>query len=293
MSELLDFMVPAGIALIMFGIGINIKASNFTRVFRHPKAIITGLSLQMVLLPIMAFAIVWFWPMEPIYKAGFILIAACPGGTASNLLTFLLRGRIALSVSLTAFNSFLILFTIPFIVSIATDIFLGSHQGISLSFWEIFSNMLITVIAPVLLGVLVNEKGPEKWVEPVKGPLRYILLGIMLAIFILVSLSEEGGRDFNLSTDYILVFPGLLLNISTMITGYLISRRAGITHRGSYTIAIEMGLQNVALAIFIATSILEQPKMALVGVLYSATSFITSYLVGFLLRKRGEYLQED
>ena len=153
--------------------------------------------------------------------------------------------------------------------------------------------MLITVIAPVLLGVLVNEKGPEKWVEPVKGPLRYILLGIMLAIFILVSLSEEGGRDFNLSTDYILVFPGLLLNISTMITGYLISRRAGITHRGSYTIAIEMGLQNVALAIFIATSILEQPKMALVGVLYSATSFITSYLVGFLLRKRGEYLQED
>ncbi len=293
MSELIDFIVPAGIALIMFGIGVNIKVSDFTRVFRKPKAIITGLILQMILLPVIAFALVWFWPIDNVYKTGFILIAACPGGTASNLVTFLLRGRIALSVSLTAFNSLLILFTIPFIVNLATDVFTGSQQGINLSFGEIFLNMVGTVVLPVLAGMFLNEKGPQKWVKAMKGPLRYVLMGILVLIFILVSLSEDGGRSFNLKEDYMLLFPGILLNFITMMVGYFVAAYMGISHRGRYTIAIEMGLQNSALAIFIASSLLENDKMALVAVLYSSTSFITTWLLAYVLKQRHPEPDED
>ncbi len=293
MSELIDYIVPIGIALIMFGIGLNLKVSNFTRVFRKPKAIVTGLVLQMLVLPLTAFVIVWFWPMENVYKAGFILIAACPGGTASNLVTYLLRGRIALSVSLTAFNSFLIVLTIPVIVNLATHLFLGSTHGIDLSFGKILVNMLWTVILPVMAGMTLNEKGPKKFIEAVKGPMRYILMTLLLLIFILISLSEEGGGNFDFERDYHLIFPGIILNVGTMLIGYFSTQPLGITHRGRYTIAIEMGLQNSALAIFIANNLLENDQMSLVAVLYSGTSFVTTWLIAFLLKKTAPDEEEN
>ncbi|MGB0177476.1 MAG: bile acid:sodium symporter family protein, partial [Owenweeksia sp.] len=227
------------------------------------------------------------------YKTGFILIAACPGGTVSNLITYFLKGRIALSVSLTAFNSLLVVFTVPVILNIAMDTFSGSPTGIEISFSEIFINMLGTVIAPVLAGMILNEKGPEKIINAIKKPLRYILMAILLLIFILVSLSKEGGQSFDFNQDYILIFPGVILNITTMMAGFFISGYAGVTHRGRYTIAIEMGLQNVALAIFIATTLLENDQMALVAVLYSSTSFATTWLVAWLLKRREPEEEED
>ena len=107
------YLMPVAISFIMFGIGVNLRFVDFKKTFKRPKAVITGLVAQMILLPAIAFGINMFFDIDPIYKVGFVLIAACPGGTTSNLVTLFLKGRLALSVSLTAFNSFLILFINP------------------------------------------------------------------------------------------------------------------------------------------------------------------------------------
>ena len=101
MPELSDLLMPSAIALIMLGIGINLTFRDFLRVFVKPRAIITGLICQLILLPLIAFLLVWWWPIEPIFKVGIIIIASALGGTTSNLVTHLLNGRFALSVSLT------------------------------------------------------------------------------------------------------------------------------------------------------------------------------------------------
>ena len=108
-QSFVDFIMPFAIAFIMFGIGLELKFKDFYRVFLQPKAVITGVFSQMVLMPLIAIALIYFWPIDPIYKVGLMLLAACPGGTASNLVTKLLGGRVALSISMTAFNSFIIL----------------------------------------------------------------------------------------------------------------------------------------------------------------------------------------
>src|SRR6056297_280686 len=101
-------LLPIALSIIMFGIGLNLRFSNFKSVFVAPKAVLFGLFGQMVLLPAVGLAIAWIYPMAAAYKLGLVLIAACPGGTASNLVSFMLKGRVELSVALTAFNSLLI-----------------------------------------------------------------------------------------------------------------------------------------------------------------------------------------
>ena len=124
------YLVPAAIAYIMFGVGLNIDFSEFKKTFKKPKALIIGLIAQMVILPSLAFLLNVFLPINPIYKVGLVLIAACPGGTTSNIVTLFLKGRLALSVTLTAFNSFLILFTIPSVIHLALQTRLSGQSKI-------------------------------------------------------------------------------------------------------------------------------------------------------------------
>lgn len=282
-------LMPIAIALIMFGIGLNLHFRDFKRVFLHPRAILLGLASQMLLLPALAFLLVWLWPMDPIYQVGLILIAAAPGGTASNLVTTMLKGRIALSVSLTSFNSFLILFSIPGLVSLALELFLGRHTTIELGFRDTFLQILLTVVLPVMAGVLVNEYGPQRLISRSRQPMRYILPGILLGVFGLAFFSGEGHMGGELLSQWSLLIPLLIFNLATMTAGYIVARWSRIRHDGAYTIAVEMGLQNSALAIFIATQVLESQEMALVSILYSSFSFFSTFIVAWLLKHYAPY----
>ncbi|MBK6265616.1 bile acid:sodium symporter family protein [Marivirga sp. S37H4] len=285
MYNFADLLMPIAIAIIMFGIGLTLKFKDFSRVFTHPKAILTGLCCQLILLPILAFIIVYFWPIDPAYKVGIVLIASVPGGTASNLVTHMLKGRVALSVSLTSFNSFAIIFTIPMFVSLALLVFLGKDTEISLSFSDTFNDILFTVVLPVIAGILVNEYTPDKFTDKLRQPSRIILPLLLIAIVAYAMFSGNGGNAKTILADYHLVFPLLLLNILGMLGGFYISRMLGIKHSGNFTIAIEMGLQNSALAIFVASQILENDEMEMIAVLYGTFSFFTTFLFAWMLKK--------
>lgn len=278
--------LPVALGLVMFGIGLNLHFSNFKSVFVAPKAVIFGAFGQMVMLPVIAFAIAVFWPMDNIHKLGLILIAACPGGTASNLVTFLLRGRVELSVAMTTINSFLILLTIPFYIRLASRMFMVDTGQVEVGFWYVFSEIFFTVLIPVIAGMMVNSWMPDL-TQRLRKPLRYILPAVLLCVFAVVLFGGNGSGAKDVMTNWVLFFPAFILNIASMLFGHFSSKFIGINHRGSYTIAIEVGLQNSVLAIYLASSIIGQEDVALMAVIYGSFSFFTTLGLGYLLEQSG------
>ncbi|MDX1544536.1 MAG: bile acid:sodium symporter [Christiangramia sp.] len=285
MQQLANIIMPLSLAIIMFGIGLELKFRDFKRVFYYPKPIFTGLSSQMILLPLIAFALVYFWPMKPVYKIGIMLLAACPGGTASNLVTKILNGRVALSVSLTAFNSFFILFTIPLIIELSYGIFGTESRSVDLSFWHTMKEVLLSVVLPVLGGIIIGNFLSEKQRYFIHKPLKYVLPSLLLVAVITVIFIDESGRDIQY-LDYIPLFiPLILLNILTMLAGFLTSKKLKLKHDSCFTIAIEMGLQNSVLALYIANQLLEDKDLSLIAILYGSFSLISTFGIAYLLKR--------
>lgn len=277
------YLMPIAIAFIMFGIGINLRFIDFKKTFNRPKAVIIGLIAQMVLLPIIAFVINFFIDIDPIYKVGFVLIAACPGGTTSNLVTLFLRGRLALCVALTAFNSFLILFTIPLIVHFALYLYEGLDASIEMPVLETTGNMLLTVLLPTFVGMLYRHYLPvaaQRSERPINISMTVFLLFVFIGIF---AFESAGSAKFS---DYAyLLFPAFLLNVFSMFAGYGFARILGIRNRGRFTIAIQVGLQNSALAIYVASKLLDQPEIAVVAIIYSSFTLFTTAGWAYLMKR--------
>lgn len=283
---LLDNLLPFAIAIIMLGIGLNLKFSDFTRVFIAPKAILTGLFGQMILLPAMGFLVAYIMPIDPIYKIGLVLIASCPGGTSSNIVTFMLRGRVALSVAITAFNSFLIVLTIPTVLSLAFLAFENEDISVELSFLQTLKEISFTVLLPVLLGMFLNERLRQD-LKKLKRMLRYLLPAILFVVFAFVLFKEGAGEGSLDIQEYgFLLLPLIVLNVGVMFIGYYLSKMIGINHKGMFTIAIEMGLQNSALAIFVANNILKIEGLAVMAVIYGGFSFFSTLGIAYFMKKK-------
>ncbi len=286
MDQASQVIMPIAIALIMFGIGVNLKFKDFSRVFRYPKAILIGLGAQFLLLPLIAFIMAWLLPLEPLYKVGLILIASVPGGTASNLVTHMLKGRVALSVSLTSFNSFGILISIPLYLSLAIQFFLHEETKVSIGILETLREIMYSVVLPVIAGVLLNEFGPSRKLDKLKEPLRWILPAILLLVFSYALFFGSSGTKVNLLEHLNLYLPLLFFNVFTMLVGFYLARYSGIRHDGAFTIAIEMGLQNSALAILIATNILHSAEMSLMAAIYSSFTFFSTWFIAWFMKHR-------
>jgi len=279
-----NWLMPLAIAVIMYGIGLTLRFKNFERVFIYPKSMLLGLGSQVILLPIIAFLLAWVLPIDPLYKVGIVLIASAPGGTASNLVTAMLKGRVALSVSMTSFNSFIILVSIPFYVSTALYFFMGETSEITLSVDQTLVEILETVVIPVVLGVLTNEYAPKSVTDPMKKPLRWVLPGLLLGVFAYALFFDEVEQSAEFLGNIELLIPLVFFNLLTMFVGYKVAQAAKLKVRDRFTIAVEMGLQNAALAIFIATQVLESSEVALVAILYSSFTFFSTWGVGWLMK---------
>ncbi len=278
-----QYLVPAGLAVIMFGIGINLHFRDFAHVFRRPKAFVVGIATQLLLLPVLAFLIATPWHLPPAVKAGLVLLAACPGGSSSNLITHLLRGRVALSVAMTALNSLVILVTIPLLTNLALQFYMGAETELRLPFWPTIREIALTILLPTVLGLAFNARFPRTAAR-LEKPLRYLLPLVLLLIFSGVIFFEEGSQQ-RLGAARHIILPAFLLNLGGAFAGGLIARVAGLSIRGQFTIAIEVGLQNSALAIFVATKLLQQPDMAMVAVVYSGFTYFTTVLWAYLIKR--------
>jgi BASS family bile acid:Na+ symporter len=279
-----NIFLPSTLAVITFAMGLSIEFKDFKSLFRYPKAVIVGLICQMVLLPIIAFGIVIPANIDPAYKVGLIIIASCPGGATSNLVTFMLAGNVALSISITVINSLITLITIPLIVGIALFNFMGQHSEISLPVFNTILNIFFITIIPASAGVF-TRRYIKTFADNLQKPLQYALPILLLLVFLGVVFLDE-GEEAKSVLDYLFLVPYvLLLNVLSMFTGWLIAKLTRLGRKNQFTISVEVGLQNSALAIFIASTLLENNAMAVVAVIYGSFSFLTTLFTGWFIKR--------
>lgn len=288
------YFLPAVLALIMFGMGMSLTVDDFRNIFLYPKAVITGLISQMVLLPALAIGLVSLSGLSPALQVGVVLIAACPGGAVSNLLSYLLRGNVALSVSMTSINSLLVVLSIPIIVNIALSLFMGQTSNLSLPFWSTVLQILLITVIPCGLGILVRRYRLS-FAQRSQAPLK-VLMPVLLALAMLAAIFLEKKDGVKVTTaQYFEVFPWVFgLNLMAMFGGWSIGRLLRLSDAKSLTIGLEVGLQNSGLAIAVATSahLLNSPDLAIPATVYALFSFFTAVIFGLIVNRKNVRLKD-
>ena len=274
-SILTTIILPASLFIIMLGMGLSLVVDDFKRVLLYPKATIIGLVNQLIVLPLIAFGMVKMLDLSPLIAVGFMLVAACPGGVTSNLIAHVSRGDTALSITLTAISSFITVITIPLIVTYSLNHFLADSQTIQLPIVKTIIQILGITIFPVSIGMWVRYKYPEFALKMDK-PTRLISTVIFLIILVSVVAANLELVKNNIGT---LGWISLLLNLLTMGLGFVAAKLFKLNLSQSISIAIESGIQNGALAIVIATTLLKQPELSIPAAIYSLMMFIPAGLM--------------
>ncbi|GAB4401688.1 MAG: bile acid:sodium symporter family protein [Microscillaceae bacterium] len=279
------YLLPAVLAFIMFGMGLSLTTQDFRLIGLHPKGVFLGLISQLGLLPLFALLVAYgagLVGLPPEFQVGLVLVAACPGGAVSNLISYLLKANVALSVAITSLNSLLVVFTAPSIIRGALWLFMPqTDKALSLPFWETVGQIVLITVFPCVLGLYIRA-WRANWALAIEPRLR-VLMPLMLAGAMLgaIFLEKSGGPSLQMSSYAELSFFVLVLNVGGMYLGYYLAKIAHLKRNDCLTIGIEVGLQNTGLAITIATSrlFLDNPTMAIPASIYALFTFATA--IGF------------
>lgn len=279
-----EIFLPITLAIITLGIGLSISVQDIRNILVQPRNISVGLFSQLVLLPIIAFAIAWVTGLQAELAVGLVLISICPGGATSNLVNYMIRGNVALSLSITVVNGLITIFTIPLIAMLALDVFLHQDARIQLSFIDAVFQIFMLTVLPATTGILIRRYRPN-FAGKLEDPLRYILPVLLFLVFGGVLFIERGDGEIDLPMFFHILPYTLALNVLAYISGFYFPGLFGLSKRNQFTIAVEVGLQNSTLAIFVATRLLDNYTIALVSVVYGSFSFFTTWAFGYLSRK--------
>lgn len=283
-NSILSVMLPIALGIIMLGLGLSLTLDDFKRVVLYPKAVIIGLTCQMLILPVLCFLIAKNLGLPPELAVGLMLLAASPGGATANLYSHLSKGDVALNISLTAVNSLLTLFTLPFIVNFSIDYFMESGQVIPMQFKKVVEVFAI-VLVPVTIGMFVKYKKPSLSLKLDK-PIR-ILSAVFLVMIIVAAVLREKE---NVASYFQQVgIAALIFNVLSMAAGYYIPLIFKLPKKQAIAIGMEIGIHNGTLAIYIALSVIGNSTMSIPPAIYSLIMFFTAAAFGFLVNLgRGE-----
>ncbi len=273
------------LALIMLGLGLSLKKEDFKQLFDQPKPLAIGLFSQMLLLPIVAFVLVYQSNLNPELKVGVMILSVCPGGITSNLISYFVKGNVALAVSLTVSNAFLSLFSIPLMVNLFIQYFIGaSTNQIHLPFWSTMLEIFAITIVPASIGMLLRHKLGKKIMELQKG-INIVLPILLLLVFTFKFLAgnQSGGASMSGSDIWMLTPIVIGLNVLSMFLGYLVGTPFRLSFKNRITIAVEVGLHNTALALLIASEKLGVSNMEKPALVYALYSFFVTFAVAWIL----------
>ena len=257
-------IVPAGLFLIMMGLGLTLALDDILRVFIMPKAVLIGLAGQLLLLPLIAFALAFLLNPVPIVAIGLILLAACPGGITSNAYVFASRGDIALSVTLTSVSSLFTVVTMPLLTWLAMLAFAEAGSMVEVPVAGMMRSLALLTVLPIVLGMLIRKFQPT-FAQRMAEPVRKMAIAILIMVIV-------GNTWFSIDTLKQYIFQAglaaLLLNITCMAAGYGMSRLMKLNLDQTISITYEVGLQNLSLALTLANTILGNPDLAAVTLVY-------------------------
>ena len=278
--EIVTKILPIALAFIMLTLGLGLTTQDFLRVAKQPKDFFIGILSQVFLLPIVAFILIKIWPVDAGIAIGLMIIAAAPGGVTSNILTSFAKGDVALSISLTAIISLLSVITVPFIIFTSLELLDFNMINKNISLLSMALQMFLIVTVPTLLGMVIRKFAANLTIkfEPLAKKISLLLFIIVLmgAIFSEKENIVKYFSDAGLIT--------LFLNLLMMVIAFYLAQFFGTGSKQKKTIAIECGLQNGTLAIFVGTILFGGGPFIIPAATYSLIMFVTSILFVFLIR---------
>lgn len=277
-------LVPIGLMLIMFSMGLTLALRDFALVARQPKLAGAGLATHLLVLPLLGLGIGLLFRLPPELALGLFIISICPAGTTSNALTFVGRGNVALAVVLTALTSLVTVFTIPLLLSWAIPFFLsgGGRQVPDLSVPDTILQLVRITVLPIALGMLVRRFAPNaaarmaRWLRPTAFVILIAVIGVSVAIsaeMVLQSLFRATPAIWT-------------LNVAAMAFGLLLGRLLNAGNRDSMTLAIETGVQNVTLALVLTLTVLGSLPLAVTQNIYGVVMILNATLLIRWWRRR-------
>ncbi len=268
---LTTLLLPVALGIIMLGLGLGLGIGDFRRIARYPRAVIIGLVLQVGVLPWAAFALAMLLKLPAELAVGLMLLAASPGGATANIYSHLARGDVALNITLTAVNSVLCLLTLPIILDLSLRWFLGAGQYIPPPVGKIIEVAAI-ILLPVAIGMLVRAWAPV-FAARMEKPIR--LLSVLVLVLLIIATVVQAHQAL-LAYFAAIGLACLLFNLLSMGVGYAAPIALELPRRQAIAIAMEIGIHNGTLAIFIALNVLENAAMSIPAAVYSLLMFFTA-----------------
>ena len=278
-SPLISAGLPIALFIIMIGIGMTLTIRDFRQVAVYPKGMIVGTVAQILVMPLIAFMLATLLTVPPAIAVGLVIIAACPGGTTSNLFVLLSRGNIALSIVLTVSASLITILTLPLFTNIALQHYMGTEEDIVLPVWKTIGMLVGIVLFPVAIGMVVRTRNPE--VARKAESIVSIFGGIVLAVLIVALVYGVRDQIWELLKQ---AGPAtILLNVAGIGLGLAAGRLAGLTQRESLAVAVELGVKNGTIALMVTLTLLESSAMSIPAAVYGVLMFP----IGFVLAMYG------
>lgn len=274
-------LVPVGLMVIMFSLGLSLGINDFKRLGAKPKACLAGLSGQLIILPLLAFSLVVLFNLPAEMAVGLMILAACPGGVTSNALVFALRGDVALSVTLTAIASLITIFTTPFIISFSLAFFFDQGAAPVMSVGKTVEKLFQLTVLPISIGMIVRVLA-----QPVADKLIvYLRPTSMIVLISVIGFSVYASLDLVLDN---LIHAGpvaYLLNVLSMLSGWVLAKYIGLERKQIMTVSIEVGVQNATMATFLTLSILNSWNLAIAPTIYGCIMLFNAALLGRIFNR--------
>ena len=285
MDSLITVFLPLALAIIMLSLGLGLTIDDFRRVVLEPKAFAIGAVAQLVLIPLVAYGLAVLFRLPPELAVGMMILSFCPGGVTANLLTKLAGGEVALSISLTGVISLVTVFTMPVLVVLAADHFMGLDAP-AVNVTALGVSMFLITFVPVVAGIAIR-----RFAEGFAVSLDAVLSRIAVVLFVVVVLGALAANWRLFIENLALLGPGLvILNVVLLAAGMGLARAFGLTRREGKAIAIETGIQNATLGITVGSLIVEQasalPPFSLPSAVYGITMYLVSVPFVMWLRSR-------
>ena len=273
-------LLPASLGIIMLGLGMTLHPADFRRILSQPKAVLIGLGVQMLLLTAICFGLCLLLQLPPELAVGMMLLAAAPGGASANIYSHLAGGDVALNITLTAVNSLLCLLSLPLIVGFSLAYFMSADQAVPPPFAKIIEVGMI-ILLPVVIGMGIRRTWPQ-WSNRIEKPLRVFSV-LLLALLVALTMIQQ----WQLLAAYaaIIGLACVLFNVLSLLIGYAVPLALKLSRRQAIAIAMEIGIHNGTLALFVAFTVLDNSVMAVPAAFYSISMFITAGLFAAWLNR--------
>lgn len=282
-SPITAVLLPLALAFIMLYLGSTLQLADFRAVLQRPRSLLVGLVGQMLLLPALAWGVATGVGLDPVMAVGLMVLAACPGGVSSGLLTHLADGDVALSIALTAVTSVAAMFTLPLLLDASLQHFLGRGLEVQMPLGGMVRSIFLLTTLPVLLGMALRV-WRSRWVDRVEPLARRV----STALFLVIVLATFWSQREVLLTHLPRIGPACaLMNAAVLTTAWALAHGAGLQRRDRIAVATECGLQNSALGIYVCVQLLGQPAMAVPSVVYALLMNVGAIAFVLLLRRRA------